>query len=68
MSIEWHLVCSSDKYEKDREKVLNWILVVDFPTKYIFGSSQDKGKHLGIGKEFVNLQNSNCLVSQIGSN
>ena len=68
MSIEWHLVCSSDKYEKGGEKDLNWILVVDFPTKYIFGSFQDKGKHLGIEKEFANLQNSNCLVSQIGSN
>ena len=68
MYIEWNLVRSSDNYEKDGEKVLNWNLVVDFPTKYIFGSFQDKGKHLGIGKEFVNLQNGNCLVSQIGSN
>ena len=28
--IEWQLVWFSDKYEKDGEKVLNWILVVIF--------------------------------------
>ena len=30
MHIEWQRVWFSDKYEKDGEKVFNWILVVIF--------------------------------------